>query len=123
MGDFNVFENIAGDDAAEETKSLYHFTDPQAAQDIWDSRRMKSNDESLPYHAFFTTDPNSEYGKGFGESVVKVNIPQSYLNSNFFEGWRDDAFDNGEEHWTVPLDDFERNPHWIERPEGYRRKL
>ena len=74
-------------------KDLYHFTSPENASAIMSERSMKSTYSDKA--AYFTTDPESEYGTAFGTAKVHVRVPEHIAEI-------DDEFPSGEQHYRVP---------------------
>lgn len=101
-------------------RMLYHNTTPEAAASI----RMNGFQKGLekgqrPDAAFFSTHPDSDYIKAFGQGQVALRVPEKMFDDETGEfggpnaGWLDDEFPNGEQHWAIPVQHLRR--HWIQR--------
>ena len=73
---------------------LYHRTSPENAQTILEQKKMTSKYSDKT--AYFSTHKDSEYGKGFGEGVVHVQVPENIAQI-------EDEFPSGEQHYRVPV--------------------
>lgn len=82
---------------------LYHRTSAKNADTIYSQRQM--NSQYSDKTAYFSTHRESEYGKGFGEGVVHVNVPEKMAQL-------EDEFPSGEQHYRVPVRKL-RSEHFI----------
>lgn len=80
------------------TTTLYHWTTPEAADQIRKTGIWKSKENTD--ESFFSTNPESNYGQGFGTERLKVNIPVNKLRIN-------DAM-HGEMHFAVKNGDLKK---------------
>lgn len=85
------------------TLNLYHRTSAKNAAAIYSQRQMKSQYSDRT--AYFSTHQDSEYGKGFGEGVVHVRVPEKMARL-------EDEFPSGEQHYRVPVKQL-RSEHFI----------
>ncbi len=73
---------------------LYHRTNDMANKDeIYRTGKFKSKENTD--ETFFADNPESEYGKGFGDHLVKIEIDPKYVRMN-------DQFPSGENHYAIP---------------------
>lgn len=101
-------------------RTLYHNTTPEAADSIRANGFSPGREKGQrPDAAFFSTHPDSDYIKAFGQGQVSLRVPENMFSDEYGEfggegaGWLDDEFPSGEQHWAIPVQHL-RN-EWIER--------
>ena len=97
-------------------KLLYHRTTPENADAINQARRF--NPGRGPDAVFFSTNPGDDAGqaRGYGDGLVTLNIPDHHFADEYGEfqggqGWLDDEFPSGEQHWAIPH--HRLDPEWF----------
>lgn len=104
-------------------KLLYHRTTPENAAAI---NRMKKFNPGLekgqrPDAVFFSTNPGDDVGQAreYGDGLVTLNVPDEHFEDEYGEfqggnGWLDDEFPSGEQHWAIPHQHL--RPEWFIDP-------
>lgn len=107
-------------------KLLYHRTTPENAAAI---NRIKKFNPGLekgqrPDAVFFSTNPGDDVGqaRGYGDGLVALNVPDEHFEDEYGEfqggnGWLDDEFPSGEQHWAIPHQHL--RPEWFVDPKEH----
>lgn len=93
---------------------LYHRTTPELAATIRAEKRFISTENTGS--AFFSTHLDGQTD-GYGPAVVEVHVPAELFDEETGEfgqnqGWLDDQFPSGEQHWAVSIKAIK--PEWIQ---------
>lgn len=104
-------------------KLLYHRTTPENAAAINQARQFNPGLEKgqRPDAVFFSTNPGNEVGQArdYGDGLVTLNVPDHHFEDEYGEfqggnGWLDDEFPSGEQHWAIPHQHL--RPEWFVAP-------
>jgi ribosomal protein S18 acetylase RimI-like enzyme len=81
---------------------LYHMTTTNAANEIYQERRMTSKENTGD--VFFSTVRDGGQGEGYGNAVVHIRIPEILAEL-------DDEFPDGEQHYRIRA--WQIDPSWF----------
>ncbi len=92
---------------------LYHRTSAEDAAAIIASGRFLSRENTQT--AFFSTRRDGQ-AVGYGTAIVEIHVPADRFDDEIGrfqedQGWLDDEFPDGEEHWSIQVDAIA--PEWI----------
>ena len=96
------------------SRVLYHRTTPELAATIRAERKFISAENTAS--AYFSTHLDGQ-ADGYGTAVVEVHVPDELFDEETGQfgqnqGWLDDEFPSGEQHWAISINAIQRD--WIQ---------